>query len=628
MIVEYSFDEGFKKLFKKLDRMPHAYELRQLDGIGEQLDLNKFSRNFFSKKGQTTADVSVDANSNVGKNTILHYQNELSKPIQRLWAYYDLWNYSKQLYNEKIAEEIIMKQLSKIIYINDLHNFTKPYCFNFSCMDIVCNGIPFAGITTSKSAKNCISFIEHVTSSLTYFCNQIAGATGLADFLICYAWYVEKLLDENKNSQKLAVWIVKQQLQGFIYQVNQPFKGSIESPFCNVSIYDDVFLDKFCNEYIFPDNKKVKKETVQWLQELFLDEINNALEKTIITFPVLSACFSVDNYNKIQDYKFLDMIVKKNLKFGSICCFSGKTSVLSSCCRLRSDNTKQFFTTMGAGSTKIGSVGVVTLNLPRLAYTSRNKDEFLNQLKINVKFVSRINHVKRMLLQKNIEKGYLPLYTLGYMSLKHQYSTCGINGLYEALEILGYNVLEENGQKFITEILQLINSVNAYQEQKYKTPHNLEQVPGEASSAKLADADKILGYNKKYTFYSNQFIPLTINADIFDRIKLQGQFDKYMTGGAICHLHFVDQIADYNFMKKLIIMAVENGVVYHAYNYNLQKCENNHITVGKNKKCSICGKDIANNYTRVVGFLTDVSNWVKQRREYDYPNRQQYEEKK
>lgn len=628
MIVEYSFSESFDKFFKQFDKKDKSYLLRELDGIGDQKDIVEFTRRFFSKK-QATADVSVDGNSNVDKTTILHYQNELSKPIQRLWVYYEIWNYANQLFNEDIAKEILSKQLSKEIYINDLHNFQKPYCFNFSCMDIICNGIPFSGISKSKSAKNIISFSEHITSSLTYFCNQLAGASGLADFLICYAWYVEKMWAEWPQNQYcyLTDWIIRQQLQGFIYQVNQPFKGSIESPFCNISIYDSQFLTKLCNEYVFPDGKKVNIKTVVHLQNLFLTEMNNALKHTPITFPIITACFSIDENNEIVDKEFLNFIVDRNQDYGFINIFAGKTSVLSSCCRLRSDNTNEFFNSFGSGSTKIGSSGVVTLNLPRLAYISKNKEEFIEKLKDNVVLASRINHVKRFLLQKNIDKGYLPLYTLGYMQLNRQYSTCGINGLYEALQILGYDILQEEGQQFVTEILEIINEINKKQEKHYKTPHNLEQTPSENSAIKLAEADKILGYNKSYMIYSNQFVPLIINIDILQRIKIQGMFDKHMTGGSICHLHFIDKITDKKFMKQMIQKAVKAGVVYHAYNYNIQKCKNGHVIVGKNEKCTICGDQIVANFVRVVGFLTDVSNWIKQRREEDYPNRQYYKEK-
>lgn len=624
MIIEYSFDDRFKKLWKSLDRMNYSHELRNLDGVGEQLDLSEFSRKFFSKK-QATADVSVDSNANIDKTTVLHYNNEIAKPLGRMNSYYLLWKYGSLLFNEDITKDIIKKQFTKEIYINDFSNYQAAYCFNFSCMDIVCHGIDFAGQTVSKPAKHLSSFVGHMIAFLTYASNQIAGAVGLADFLICVSWYVEKLLkDHPKVPKNYLISQIKQELQGFIYQANQPFRGSLQAPFSNFSIYDDVFLTQLCSEYIFPDNSKVKKETVKEIQNLYLDIMNETLEKTPITFPVTTACFATGENEDILDKDFLNLIAEKNLSKGFINIYAGKTSSLSSCCRLRSDRKQEFFNSFGSGSTKIGSIGVVTLNLPRLAYESKTKEQFLERVKENAEAASRINHIKRYLLNKRIKNGYLPLYSLGYMNLNQQYSTCGINGVYESVIEMGNDVLDSEGQQLIKEILTTINDVNEKQEKKYKTPHNCEQTPSESSAVKLAQADKILGLQTKYHLYSNQFIPLTSEADIYDRIQIQGKFDQYMTGGAICHLHFIDQINDRGFMCKVIEESVKAGVVYHAINYNLQRCETGHITVGKNKNCPICNSLIVSNYIRVVGFLTDVSNWNKTRREQDYPIRQFY----
>jgi ribonucleoside-triphosphate reductase len=148
------------------------------------------------------------------------------------------------------------------------------------------------------------------------------------------------------------------------------------------------------------------------------------------------------------------------------------------------------------------------------------------------------------------------------------------------------------------------------------------------SAIKLAQADQILEYNTKYKLYSNQFIPLIHEADIYDRIKLQGRFDSHMTGGAILHLNMVDQISDSKYIAKLIEYVVKQGVIYHAINYNLQKCKNGCITVGKYSKCCKCGQLIEENFVRVVGFLVPVSSWHKTRRELDYPIRQFYKELK
>lgn len=146
----------------------------------------------------------------------------------------------------------------------------------------------------------------------------------------------------------------------------------------------------------------------------------------------------------------------------------------------------------------------------------------------------------------------------------------------------------------------------------------------ENSAIKLAQKDILLGYQDKYNLYSNQFIPLTTNADMLDRIKLQGMFDSDFSGGAICHINVEQKIGDEQIIEDLIIECAKRGIVYWAINYNLQRCENGHMTIGKNENCPVCNGLITDNFTRVVGFLTNTKNWHKVRREEDYEYRQFY----
>jgi ribonucleoside-triphosphate reductase len=629
MIIEYSYSPEFKLIFRGLKRNEFFTELAELDGIGTQLDIASFSKKFFSKKGNsklTTADVSVDANSNVDSVDIIQYNVEAAKPLFRLNSYYLLWKYADDLFGEEKAKRMIEAQFTKEIYINDFYSFNIPYCFNYSCMDVVSMGLPFVKKIKSRPPKHLSSFIGQLVQFVIYCSNSSAGAVGLADFLICCAWYVKKMEQkiEYCREEDLIWQQIKQELQSFIYSINQPSRNASQSPFTNISIFDKVFLEKLCNEYIFPDGQKVEITTVQKLQELFVNIMNETLRETPVTFPVTTACFAVDENKNILDEEFLNFVVNNNLEFGFMNIYAGKTSTLSSCCRLRSDGENEYFNMFGSGGTKIGSVGVVTINLPRIAYLSENREEFLIRLESLVTLVSEINHVKRYILKKRIDSGYAPLYTLGIMVLNKQYSTCGLVGINETLEILGMDILKEEGQQFIVELLNKVNEINNRMQKRFKDPHNCEQVPAENSAIVLAESDKLLGYNKKYKIYSNQFVPLVVKADILDRIKLQGKFDSLMSGGAICHLNFSEKITDKEFLRNILKESIKLGVVYQAINYNLQRCINEHMSVGKTEKCPICGENIVDNFTRVVGFLINTKNWAKVRREEDYPNRQWY----
>jgi ribonucleoside-triphosphate reductase len=503
-------------------------------------------------------------------------------------------------------------------------------CFNYSAYDILTKGLPMIKKVKSIPPKHLHAFKSQLEQFVIIASNSTLGATGLADLLVILSYFAKNILTTKSDAHykfqtKEDCWIyIKEMLISFIYSVNFSLRGN-QSPFTNLSVYDKYFLGKLCGDYLFPDGSSPDIDIVNKLQEIYLDIINTELERTPLTYPVTTACFSVDEENNIQDEEFLTFIAEKNKKYGFINIYCGKTSTLSSCCRLRSESDNEYFNSFGSGSSKIGSLGVCSINLPRLAIKSKgNKDTFKQELLSLVNVCSKINNAKRKVIEKRIKNGNEPLYTYEFMDLTRQYSTVGLNGINECIELMNENILKENGQNFLIEILDLINSENKKLEKQYNAPHNVEQVPGENMSIKLAEKDKLMGYQDKYNIYSNQFIPLTTNADLLDRIYLQGLFDKHFTGGAICHINVESQIEDTEKIKSLIRETAKQGVIYHAINYNLQECEDGHMTVGKKEICSICGKPIINNYTRIVGFLTNVRNWHKVRREEDFPNRQWY----
>ena len=397
------------------------------------------------------------------------------------------------------------------------------------------------------------------------------------------------------------------------------------SPFTNVSVYDKYFLDKLASEYVFPDGNKVNTELVMKIQEMFLDIMNREMTRTAITFPIVSACISTSVDKSVMDEDFVRMIAEKNLEYGFINLFHGKTSVLSSCCRLRSDSDNDYFNSFGAGTTKIGSLGVTTINFPRLAIKHKgDREGFMTELEELTGICARINNAKREIVKKRINNGNLPLYTYGFAELDKQYSTVGVNGMNECVEIMGEDILKEGGQKLVVDIMKVINRENDKYQNEYEAPHNCEQVPGENMANKVAVKDRLLGYQDRYEIYSNQFIPLTTKADMLDRIKLQGLFDEHFSGGASCHINIETKIEDPEVMVEMIKVAAKMGVIFYSFNMNIQECGEGHFLAGKRESCGVCGSPIINDFTRVVGFLVNVKNWSRTRRELDYPNRQWY----
>lgn len=624
-------------------------ELISLEGF-DKLKIPEYSDSFF--EADVTADTSVDTNANVCDHDIVAHSFEVFKPHGRLRSYHLLWQQLKETYGEDKATALIYDQYSGRIYINDFGDISRPYCFNYSVYDIAMSGLPMIKKIKSVAPKHLFALKSQLEQFIVIASNSTLGATGLADLFPVMAGYVEKILETGEDAHfKFAyrieevmvcgehacglkkkkvvdednVWVyVRETLASLIYTLNQPMRGN-QSPFTNVSVYDREFLKELLPFYPNPVTGKVPDiETVMKLQDVFLEVMNHELARTPVTFPVTTACFAVDDEGNILDDEFLNLVAYSNHWFGFINIYCGKSSTIASCCRLRSETDNEYFNSFGAGSTKIGSLGVVTLNFPRMAHNAVTEDEFLRELAYAVEDAAMINNAKREIIKRRIEQGAMPLYDLGYMSITKQYSTVGVNGLNEALVYLGYDITTSQGEAFAKKVMYVINSKNAEMQRIFRAPHNCEQVPAENSAIKLATKDRVLGFNSTYDFYSNQFIPLITKAGLMERIRLQGQFDGDFGGGAIAHLNFEEPL-DADQMAWLIRHCAKQGVVYWAANYPLQMCAEGHMTVGKREVCH-CGAEITDTYTRVVGFLTNTKHWHKVRRLNDYPVREFYKE--
>ena len=306
-------------------------------------------------------------------------------------------------------------------------------------------------------------------------------------------------------------------------------------------------------------------------------------------------------------------------------------------CRLRSKKDNKFFQSSLSGTgTKIGSLGVCTLNLPRLAYLCKGDEkDFFKRIQENVELAQRINTVKRSILKNAINKKMIPMYNLGYVLLNTQYQTLGLNGIYEALEILGHSIVEDEGLKFAEDMLDKLNMWNDEIAGTLQVPVNMEQIPAENVAVKLAKKDKMLGYNTKYDIYSNQFVPLTYNgmgSDILTKIRIQGALDSRLSGGSILHINInEDDVTDETFIE-MIKSTFKSGTIYFAFNKLISICEDCGKVFTSKKvdfdnldiKCPDCGSTKIENALRIVGFIRKFSSYSKERRE-ESKNRKFYD---
>jgi ribonucleoside-triphosphate reductase len=675
LIMPHSFQAEFKDCLASIEK-EYGFDLFQISGIGKQLDVNWFAKQFFGKK-TNTADVSVDSNSNVGlKNTVI-YDQEMTKPLKLITSYYRMWKGMKKKYGLDVANEAVRKQLTGEIYINDFHGFSSNlyYCYNYSTLDTAHKGIP-RGIDAepSRPTKYLNTFLEHLQLFCIHAGSSSLGAVGLADLLLTVSCYVKRILEthsdqhtpfgndmlnklneligddwgnisdekmalikdyiNSKDSEEIkfssdeACWtFVKEKLTNFVYFLNQPNR-IVQSLFSNISIYDDNFLDSLLEFYYIEDGDNMyfaEKAIVKRLQKIFLEVMNSVMEQRITTFPVVTACFSLDEERNVQDEEFLKWVLETDSKFRFVNLYGGATSTLSSCCRLRSDKTSKYMNSLGSGSTKIGSLGVCTQNLPRLAYMANGSiDKFKELLEHNIVLSQRINGIKRAIIKKAIDNKMIPVYNLGYVLLNSQYQTTGVVGIYEALKTLGYDIKSEEGMEVAEDLLKFINDVTDKISEELNVPCNVEQIPAENVAVKLAKKDRLLGYNDNYDIYSNQYVPLKdTEADMFTRIRLVAKLDKFMSGGSILHININEEVADNQTFVELAKAMYKEGVVYFAFNKLLAECKdcNKIFTTDKeafdnhNVVCPACESLNTECALRIVGFIRKFSSWSSERQE-------------
>ena len=631
-IKSQSYQKDFKEfMLNMLDK--YGIEIFNLNGIGEQLDINQAIKKMAN--ANSVANGSIDSNANAGFTTSITIMHEIAKPNALIQSYYRLWKWLKKNRGLELANKFIEAQITGKFYVNDMHyiSYPSPYCFNHSCLAIATQGL--VGIDDKNNTlppKYLRSYFDIIEAYLLIAGNATAGATGISNLLVVASVFLKKMINKGYVDSHVCLkseedcWIyLKEELTSFIYKLNQPCRGN-QSLFTNISVYDDKFLETIIPETVlFIDGEMYGTDidTVRRVQEIYLDIMNEEQNRVIHTFPVTTACFS-SKYNKetgkneIQDKKFLDFICKKNEQSGFINIYAGDTATLSSCCRLRSDKNNAFFNSFGGASDSIGSMGVVCINLPQLAYRFKDDIESLKtELKHLVELAQEVNYAKRCLLKVSIKKGHLPLYTNGYMDLSKQFSTTGFVGLYNLVEILGKDITTPEGLKLAEEVLSVIENTNDEISEKYKLPVNLEGIPAENTASKLALKDKILGYNNEYSLYSNQFIPLSKRCNLLDRIKLSAVLDQKCSGGSIMHVTTDGKIS-LDTMKDIVQSIIESGVKYFAFNYEINQCKDcEKIFVGKNNFCPECNGENIEKYMRVVGFLTKKSSWSDVRQAED-----------
>jgi ribonucleoside-triphosphate reductase len=643
-------------------------ELFQIQGIAnDNLDINAFSKHFFGKSAsvKNVASISSDPNANVNEMNICQWTHEAPKGILKVNSLYLMWDYIKKSFSKEDADEIIEAIVNGSIFVNDAHQFERPYCFGFDLSIMCSEGLNFFnGLMKIKAPKRADSFIDLTIQGTALLSNSLSGATSFPTFFVNFDYFLRKdfgesysegltLSEEDKSGLSHRI---SNLFQKIIYSWNFPFRGS-QSPFCNLSILDRGFLEALfgLNEYgapkyTNPDGSAPDLDSIYRLQKFFYVYFDSIFGvEGIFTFPVVTLALSTKEESVVNEdgsveikkvYSDLDFVDWISEVYGDKCVaniYVGSPNSFSSCCRMKNDfekldkTQKQYQNSFGVSGISIGSTRVSGLNLPRIAFEMK-RDNTLDYKPYVDKYLSmchKVLYAHRALLKNHIKAGALPLYDHGWLNLDHQYITYGFIGAYEFLDILGKDIIESEGSDYLVNLLVDVELQADKWSIEDKIASNVEQIPGESMSVRLADIDKLLGYNKDYKvdLYSNQYVPLVNEVSMYDRFRLQGKFDSLTSGGSILHLNIHDGATlTPKTVKKLINTAKDTGTVYWAVNRVFSLCENNHHAISNNGSCPVCKGNIVRSFTRVVGFIVSVDSWSPVRQEKDYPNRIFYQE--
>jgi len=631
MQINITLDRDFENKLEEI-REKYGEEMLSIEGLSEkQLDVTKFFDKFISS--DNVANASIDDNSNVNNKNISVMMSESRKPLNKLISRNKLYLEMKEQFGKADADEWLELQINGALYEHDSQDTSfKPYCYAFSLKPIVDKGLYFAKDMKGKPAQHLDTFNSHVKEFVAFATNQQSGAVGIPDYLIYSYYFWKKDCAEMNFTEEEAIKYRNQQWQQILFSLNQPFlKGQEQSAYTNFSILDREHIIGFFGTEKFPDNSLI----INYLEELiqyekdFLDFERELRHEKFFTFPVISASLLLRN-GKYVDEDMAKFVCKHNLTWQDVNIYNA-TSVdgLASCCRLVS-STKDIaqgqqeltghFNSIGGSSISIGSAKVNTINLVRIALECDGDfDKYIEILKQRVDISHKLLKTHRDILKKNIKKGLLPIYSEGLMDMNNQFSTIGINGMFEAMQLLG-GIGEDDLGYYYTDkgiemaktILQTIAELNKTTVNKYGFTSNIEQIPAESCSIKLSKKDKLLFGNKVDSYiYGNQWIPLNRNANLLERIRVSSILDKACGGGVMLHINLSERFKNEEDAWRMMNYLASKGVIYYSFIMKINVCELDHSFYSET--CPICQRPKSDSYLKIVGYLVKQSSYKSER---------------
>ena len=580
----------------------------------------------YAKASNAATGSKYDANANVTEKNIVTLNGELFKGDVIKVNRAILTDKIRQLYGEDLAKEYIRQLESHELYKHD-ETSIMPYCVAITMYPFLLEGLqPIGGL--SAKPKNLDSFCGMFVNLVFAISSQFAGAVATGEFLMYFDYFArkewgddywkrpEEMVDKHRNIDKT----IEQKFQQIVYSINQPAAArNFQSVFWNISYFDKNYFEGLFGEFVFPDGTKPIWDSLNWLQKKFMTWFNNERTKCILTFPVETVALLTDGED-VVDKEWADFTAEMYSKGHSFFTYmSDSADSLSSCCRLRNEVTdNQFSYSLGAGGIATGSKSVMTLNINRLVQDAVNNGyDMIEYLRENVQKVHKYQTAYNELLKDYLNDGLLTVYSAGFIHMKKQYLTVGVNGVIEAAEFLGIPVNDNpTYREFMQSILKTISDEN----RKAKTKElmfNTEFVPAENLGVKHANWDRKAGYFVPRDCYNSYFYAVEdMSLTILDKFKLHGRaYVASLDGGSALHMNLDEHLSKEQYRNLLKVAAV-NGTNYFTFNIPNTICNDcGHIDKRYLKECPKCGSKNIDYATRVIGYLKRVSNFSQARQE-------------
>ena len=540
-----------------------------------------------------------------------------------------------EIYDHEIAEA----HRNADIHLHDLSMLTG-YCAGWSLKQLLLEGL--GGITgkiTSSPAKHLSVLCNQMVNFLGIMQNEWAGAQAFSSFDTYLAPFVK--------ADNLSYPEVKKCIESFIYGVNTPSRWGTQAPFSNITL-DWTVPDDMAEMNAIVGGRETDFKYKDCRKEM--DMINKAFIETMVEGDANGRGFQypIPTYSITNDFDWSDtennrLLFEMTSKYGTpyfsnyINSDMQPSDVRSMCCRLRLDlrelrkKTGGFF---GAGEST-GSVGVVTINMPRIAYLAKDEADFYGKLDHMMDICARSLKTKREVITKLLNQGLYP-YTKRYLgTFENHFSTIGLLGMNEAglnAKWVRKDMTHRECQEFTRDVLNHMRERLSDYQEMYGDLYNLEATPAESTSYRLAKHDKArypeiitAGAEGETPYYTNSsHLPVNYTADVFDALDIQDELQTLYTSGTVFHAFLGEKLPDWKAAANLVRTIAENyKLPYYTMSPTYSICKSHGYLIGEHFTCPICGEK-AEVYSRITGYYRPVQNW-NEGKSQEYKDRTNYD---